>query len=213
MKRILAVSAALLAVGCSAQANTLPVADPTDTPTLPTVTETPPPDPVVMAAGDIACAPGDTVNDCHDPQTAALLAGADRVLTLGDNQYQMGTLTEFQGSYDLSWGAYKSITEPVPGNHEYMTANAQGYFDYFGVPPWYSYDVGAWHLVALNSSLPLKEGTEQNNWLEADLAANTATCTLAYMHFPRYSGGKYYPGCVRCAPPGGTFSLTVLMLC
>ena len=104
--------------------------------------------PVIAAAGDIACYPGDPTNNCRDAATAALLAGADRVLTLGDNQYQQGTLTEFRNSYDQTWGPYKTITKPVPGNHEYLSGG-NGYYAYFGKPEWYSFDVGAWHLVSL----------------------------------------------------------------
>lgn len=155
-------------------------------------------DPVIAAAGDIACTPAapTTSSTCHDGATAHLLSSATRVLTLGDNQYENGTLSHFQsaGGYQGSWGAYKGTTSPVPGNHEYHTSGAAGYFDYFGVQPYYSYDVGAWHLVALNSSIPVAEGSPQNTWLERDLAASPAKCSLTYFHHPRYSAGKYAPG-------------------
>ena len=159
--------------------------------------------PVIAAAGDIACKPGvpRRAATCHHANVANLLAGADRVLPLGDIQYESGTAAQFAGSYDLSWGAYKSVTSPIPGNHEYKTPGAAGYYSYFNNPPaYYSYDLGDWHLIALNSQVPTAEGSAQNNWLENDLAANPAQCTLAYMHFPRYTAGEYAPGFTKVKP-------------
>jgi 3',5'-cyclic AMP phosphodiesterase CpdA len=159
------------------------------------------PPPVIAAAGDIACPPGAVPTDdvCHQANTARLLGGVDRVLTLGDNQYETGALREFRQAYDSTWGRYKAITEPVPGNHEYRTPGAQGYHNYFGKRWWYSYDVGTWHLIALDSGSPkysaTGEGSAQNDWLEADLAAEPAKCTLAYWHHPRYSAvSSHAPG-------------------
>ena len=160
--------------------------------------------PVIAAAGDIACAPGELSTDrtCHHAGTASLLAGADRVLTLGDNQYETGALPDFRQAYGPTWGRYKAITEPVPGDEEYETPGALGYYDYFGKPWWYSYDIGAWHLIALDSSnrylSQTSEGSPQNNWLEADLASHPNKCTLAYWHHPRYSAtSSYTPGVRR----------------
>lgn len=150
---------------------------------------------VVAVAGDL-CGP-----DCD--QTAALLDEIDPsvVFTAGDNAYDKGSLAEYLAKYDPHWGRFKSITRPSPGNHEYGTAGAAGYFDYFnGVGAshgpagprgkgYYSYDVGAWHLVALNSNLPMSSGSAQELWLRADLAANTKPCTLAYWHHPLFSRG------------------------
>jgi hypothetical protein len=163
-------------------------------------------DPIIAAAGDIACAPGDTSSPCQDQQTSALLAGADRVLALGDNQYEVGALSDYLGRYDLSWGSYKSNTAPVPGNHEYQTTTASGYFDYFngvGVQTgpagsrdegYYSYNLGSWHLVALNANCGTNGvpggcsgSSPQMTWLRSDLTSNPATCTLAYWHQPRFS--------------------------
>jgi hypothetical protein len=163
-------------------------------------------DPVIVAAGDIACAPNDMTSPCKDQQTAALLAGADRVLPLGDNQYEAGALADYQNRYDLSWGQYKSTSSPVPGNHEYQTAGAAGYFDYFnGVGSstgragdrgqgYYSYNLETWHLIALNGncgSNGVPGGctllSPQMTWLKSDLAANPSTCALAYWHQPRFS--------------------------
>jgi hypothetical protein len=127
------------------------------------------------------------------------------VLPLGDNQYEDGTLAGYLGSYDSTWGLFKSITYPTPGNHEYNTAGAAGYFDYFngtGVADgvagsrsqgYYSYDIGTWHLVSLNSNCSSAGGctatSPQTQWLRSDLAAHPAACTLAYWHHPRFSSG------------------------
>lgn len=167
-------------------------------------------DPVVMAAGDIACDPGNpsfnggngTFDKCRQKYTAQQLAGADAVLALGDLQYENGTLTTFNASYDPSWGQYKAITYPAPGNHEYNTPNAAGYYAYWGARAgdpskgYYSFDLGAWHLIALNSECVVPDyglpcGPSQQAWLEADLAANPRACILAYWHRPRFSGGTH----------------------
>ncbi|HWC25851.1 MAG TPA: metallophosphoesterase, partial [Solirubrobacteraceae bacterium] len=169
-------------------------------------------DPVVAAAGDIACDPRSrfrgTSHSCRDRQTADVLADADltTVLTLGDNQYEDGRLAAFRSVYDRSWGRFKHITRPAVGNHEYLTRDAAGYFDYFngvgrrGGPAghrdkgYYSFDVGAWHLIALNSACDqvggCHAGSPQEQWLRADLAAHPARCTLAYWHHPRFSSGQ-----------------------
>jgi hypothetical protein len=162
-------------------------------------------DPVIAAAGDIACAPGDavTVDTCHHQATSDLLVGAPlaAVLPLGDIQYNSATLANINGAYHPTWGRVKSISRPVLGNHE---SAGNGYFDYFngvgvvdgpaGPRPtgYYSFDVGTWHLVALNSNcarVSCSEGSEQETWLRADLAAHPNACTLAYSHHARYSSG------------------------
>jgi hypothetical protein len=177
--------------------------------------------PLVAAAGDIACPPDEprTARACQHARTARLLAGADRVLALGDNQYDSGSLRGFRQSYGITWGKHKSVTAPVPGNHEYRTADAQGYFSYFGARAgsvgkgYYSFNLGSWHLIALNSGGTAKgnagsdnvvataEGSAQNNWLERDLARNSRRCTLAYWHHPFYSAGKYRGGYQYIAGP------------
>jgi hypothetical protein len=158
---------------------------------------------VVAAAGDIACEPGQAPSDqaCRMQDTAALVAAAHpaAVLTLGDEQYENATLGKFRQSYDVSWGRFRNITHPSPGNHEYAAGRAPGYFAYFGAaagPPgrgWYSFDVGGWHLIALNSNCSAVggcgPGSPQYQWLQADLAASHARCTLAYWHHPRFSSG------------------------
>jgi acid phosphatase type 7 len=181
-------------------------------------------DPVLAAAGDIACDPADsafnggngTAKRCHEMYTAnQLIAGSfSAVLALGDTQYKCGGTAAFNQSYDPTWGSVKSITHPVVGNQEYNTSKgtdcssgASGYFGYFGSAAgpsgqgYYSFDVGAWHLIALNancSHVACKAGSAQEQWLTNDLAAHPAACTLAFWHQPRFSAGpttvaKYLP--------------------
>jgi len=144
-------------------------------------------DPVVTAAGDICGTP----TDC--PPTARLLGQINptRVLTLGDNAYEDGSLSEYTSYYAPNWGMYK--TSPTPGNHGYHTPNAEGYFDYFGAQapgPYYSYNVGSWHLISLNSEIGHSAGSPQEQWLKADLSSSPNRCTLAYWHRPRFSSGS-----------------------
>jgi hypothetical protein len=162
-------------------------------------------DPVIVAAGDIACDPDSSSfnggngesSRCRQRFTAALLRGATAVLPLGDNQYENGDYAKYLKSYAGSWGAYKGITRPVPGNHEYLTSGAKGYFDYFGAVAaergkgYYSFDLGAWHLVALNSEIDAHAGSAQERWLRGDLAATKKSCLLAYWHKPRFSSGVH----------------------
>jgi acid phosphatase type 7 len=147
-------------------------------------------DPIVLAAGDIA-----SCDSNGDEETAALLDGhAGTVLPLGDIAYERGTLDEFNTCYGPSWGRHKSRTRPTPGNHEYLTAGAAGYFDYFGRAArpsgksYYSFDLGRWHVIALNSERVTRA---QVRWLRADLARAPTDCVLAYWHRPRWSGGQY----------------------
>jgi len=174
-------------------------------------------DPVVAAAGDVSCSPASgsfnggngTASSCRQVYTSDLLVGANlaAVLLLGDSQYEDGALSDFEASYDLSWGRVKSITYPAVGNHEYNTPGAAGYFDYFnGVgnqtgragdrgTGYYSFDIGSWHLISLNSNCGeiggCGVGSPEEAWLRADLAAHPTRCTLAYWHHPRYSSGTY----------------------
>lgn len=174
-------------------------------------------DPVIAAAGDIACDPsnanfsGRLSWSCQMKATSDLLAGMDltAVLALGDTQYEDGALRKFQLSYDPTWGRFKQITRPVPGNHEYGTTKAAGYFAYFGDAAgdpdrgYYSFDIGAWHLIALNSNCGAVggcgAGSPQERWLRADLAAHPARCTLAYWHHPRFSSGFHGTNAVYAA--------------
>jgi acid phosphatase type 7 len=162
-------------------------------------------DPIVAAAGDIACPPGDdpSGDSCQQGATSGLLVRSEAwaVLTLGDNQYEDGELQAFQRSYAASWGRVKAITRPSPGNHDYHVSGAAGYYAYFGPlagdpgKGYYSFDVRAWHLIALNSNCEevggCDEGSPQEEWLRADLAADVSSCTLAYWHHPRFSSGDH----------------------
>ena len=176
-------------------------------------------DPVIATAGDIACDPSNSnfnggngsSSSCAEKATSDLLLGIApvAVLNLGDNQYYCGSAEAYQQSYDPSWGRLKSITHPSVGNHEFLTSGgtgcttanqgAAGYYSYFGSAAgspgqgYYSYDVGTWHLIALNSNCGDAGGcsasSPQGRWLENDLATHTNYCTLAYWHIPLYSSG------------------------
>jgi calcineurin-like phosphoesterase family protein len=151
----------------------------------------------LLAAGDIA-----SCGSNGDEQTANLLDDqAGTVITLGDNAYDSGSTSEYANCYDPTWGRAKARTHPAPGNHEYNTAGATGYYGYFGAAAgdpetgYYSYDLGSWHLIALNSNCSAiggcGAGSPQEQWLRADLAAHPTDCTLAYWHHPRFSSGEH----------------------
>ena len=152
---------------------------------------------VLVGAGDIA-----SCDSRGDRATAKLLGSiSGTVLAAGDNAYDNGTLSEYNTCYGRTWGRYKGRTKPVPGNQEYDTPGASGYFDYFGArrgdegKGYYSYNRGAWHIVALNSECEFLKGgcartSPMLNWLKNDLAANPARCTLAYFHSPLFSSGQ-----------------------
>lgn len=168
------------------------------TSTLPT------PPATAVVAGDIACQPPyETYEDhCQHAEVAELARSLepDVIVIPGDVQYLDGKLSEFRRSFDPTWGQLEIPLRPTPGNHEYRTGTADGYFDYFEMqsgwrpPPWYAFNVGYWRLIALNSNC--EEGrvdcgphSEQEEWLRANLAAEPYRCTLAYWHHPRYSSG------------------------
>jgi len=173
---------------------------------------------VIAAAGDIVCDPIDanfngglgTANACAQMRTSDLLvaSGFDAVLTLGDNQYDAGSLTNFNTAYEPSWGRAKAITNPAIGNHEGTSSGSgRGYCSYFGGAAhcnangsqdgaaYYSFDVGTWHLIVLNSNCTVAggcgAGSPEEQWLRADLAAHGNQCTLAYWHHPRWSSGNH----------------------
>jgi hypothetical protein len=144
-----------------------------------------------VGAGDIA---GCTLR-FHDEETAALLDRIEgTVFALGDNVQGPGTAEDFANCYHPNWGRHKDRTWPAVGNHEYNVPGAVPHFEYWGdrAGPagkgYYSYDLGAWHIVVLNSNLLFEE---QNEWLAADLAANSAQCTLAYWHHPWFTSSTY----------------------
>jgi acid phosphatase type 7 len=157
-------------------------------------------DPVLAAAGDIACAPNtaQTPTTCHFAETAAIVGAIDpsAVAVLGDNQYESGFLPYYQRMFDPTWGVFRSRTFPVPGNHEYNRVGADGYYAYFGAAAgdpargYYAYDLGSWHILALNSNctyVPCAAGSEQEQWVRRELAAHPQGCTMAYWHHALFS--------------------------
>jgi hypothetical protein len=178
-------------------------------------------DPVVVVGGDVACAPSDpglngglgTPGHCHERATAALIGqiAPAAVLMTGDGQYNSGVLADYNARYGSSWGAYRSITKPTVGNHDYGSTGAAGYFNYFGdaatpLQPgcrkacngWYSFNVGSWHIVNINTEcartnggVGCAAGSPQDLWLEKDLADNKYTCTLVMGHRPRWSSNSF----------------------
>jgi hypothetical protein len=175
-----------------------------------------PGDPIVATAGDIACDPASpsfngglgTPTLCRQMATSDLLvnAGLAAVLPLGDNQYECGGYNAFLQSYDPSWGRVKAITHPVFGNHDKGTTggtdcspDGSAYYRYFGAAAgaagqgYYSFDLGSWHLIALNAECPYVggcgPGSPQETWLRNDLAAHPAACTLAFFHEPLFTSG------------------------
>ena len=148
---------------------------------------------ILLAAGDIA-----TCSSPGDEATASLLdANAGFIAALGDLTYPDGSTREFAECFHPSWGRHKSRMYPTPGNHEYHQRGAAPYFAYFGVRAgrpgegYYSYNIGAWHLIVLNSYSSTSTTSPQMGWLRRDLAANRMKCTLAYFHRPRFSSGRH----------------------
>ena len=159
------------------------------------IVEPEPPPQTLVAVGDIASCAWN-----GDELTAALVdAIPGTVAALGDLAYENGSAQDFAQCYEPSWGRFKARTRPAAGNHEYQTPGASGYFGYWGAVAgrptegWYSYELGAWHVVVLNSNCSFvggcQAGSAQERWLRADLAAHRNRCTLAYWHHPRFSTG------------------------
>jgi len=151
----------------------------------------------LLAVGDVGSCNGDA-----DEAVAALAARLPGTIALlGDIAYDNGSSSDFATCFDPAWGALRPRIRPAPGNHEYQTADASGYFSYFGDAAgtpgqgWYSYDLGSWHVIVLNSNCGAVggcgEGSPQLAWLQADLGAHPVACTLAYWHHPRYSSGRH----------------------
>ncbi len=154
---------------------------------------------ILLAVGDIAYCGASA--DEQVGQLASRLPGT--IALLGDNAYDHGSATDYAKCFDPTWGGFLDRIRPVPGNHEYETKEAAAYFAYFGTrvgkigQGWYSYDLGAWHLIALNSECgAIPGGCEGKDsaelaWLVKDLVDHPAKCTLAYWHHPRYSSGRH----------------------
>lgn len=166
----------------------------------PIPTSTPLPEKVitVAAAGDISCPQGpDGEIDCRDRATSDLLINGDltAVLALGDLQYEHGELENFRNYYDETWGRVKEITYPAVGNHDPIDS---GYGTYFSRPAYYSFDLGAWHLISLDSN---NVDQVQLDWLRADLDANAnKKCTLAFWHHPLFNSGVHHGRDLRVIP-------------
>ncbi|MCC5581317.1 discoidin domain-containing protein [Microtetraspora sp. AC03309] len=153
----------------------------------------------VVAAGDIAAQCTASSSSCAHPKTAAQVQAINPefVVTMGDNQYDDGTIDDFRKYYATTWGTFKDKTHPSAGNHEsYDPAGFEaGYKSYFGAiafpngKSWYSFDRGNWHFIALDSNI--FDQTAQINWLKADLAATTKGCVAAYWHHPLFSSGEH----------------------
>ena len=148
--------------------------------------------PVLLAAGDIA-----SCRSAGDEATAALLEGAPATIAaVGDLAYPRGSADEFANCYEPSWGWFKATTRPAAGNHDYATPGAAAYFDYWGAAAglrgsgYYSYELGSWHVVVLNSNcrfVSCSRGSPQETWLRNDLALHRTRCTVAYFHHPLFS--------------------------
>jgi len=161
---------------------------------------------VLIGAGDIA--------DCSNLEgaeaTAELLeANPGTVMALGDLAYPNGSADDFK-CYDKTWGRVKLRTRPAAGNHEFHSKGATYYFEYFGPAAgdsktgYYSYELGSWHIVVLNSECKevggCQAGSPQEKWLRKDLAAHPAGCTLAYFHKPRFSSGLFHGDDLEVTP-------------
>lgn len=155
---------------------------------------TPQPPPVqtaiLLAAGDI----GECGFGAMD--TGRLIDSlAGTLLALGDLAYMHGSAANFRDCYDPAWGRHRDRTRPVPGNHDYETPGAAGYYDYFGGlagnrgQGYYAFTAGQWRVIALNSEIAMTAGSPQITWLRDELQTNPSTCTLAYWHRPLYSSG------------------------
>jgi hypothetical protein len=148
---------------------------------------------VLVGAGDIGW--------CGSPgpeATAHLLDEINgTVFTAGDNAYPSGRDVDFANCYAPSWGRHRARTRPSPGNHDYDSPGAEPYFSYFGdnAGPrglgYYSFNLGTWHIVSLNSNVPMSAGSAQEQWVRADVASNASPCVLAYWHHPLFSSGMH----------------------
>jgi len=168
-----------------------------------TVTVEPRGTPEVFAgAGDIG--------ECDRPDAAATARLLDSipgtVFAAGDNAYPTGSAADYARCFGPTWGRHRKRTHPVPGNHDYWFGDSSGYFGYFGVAAgapdrgYYSFELGAWHIVALNSNIAMRPGSAQEQWLRSDLAAHPGQCTLAYWHHPRFSSGSTHGSDLETQP-------------
>ena len=147
----------------------------------------------LAGAGDIALCGSGSAGAISTARLLDQMPGT--VFTAGDNAYGSGTAKEFQNCYGPTWGRHRARTRPSPGNHDYESGGS-AYFDYFGSnagPPglgYYSYSIGSWRVLSLNSEAPSDPGSPQGEWLRNELATDRSACTLAYWHRPLFSSGK-----------------------
>jgi 3',5'-cyclic AMP phosphodiesterase CpdA len=198
MKKVLTLVAVVSLAACSNSPTAPSLPTPTESPSFPSA-PSPNPGPGVSAGVPVLVGAGD-IAQCREPgaeATARLLDTiAGTVFTTGDNVYRSGTPQEFRDCYGPTWGRHLSRTRPVPGNHDYETPGAAGYYEYFGQNAgpaglgYYSYTVGPWLVVALNSEVDVRAGSPQIQWLRGELASTRSRCTLAYFHRPLFSSGR-----------------------
>jgi hypothetical protein len=160
----------------------------------------------VVAVGDIACPPGARVTrkSCRQMATykAAAALAPQRVIVLGDEQYQKGSYRGFTHSYAKSWGNLRRITWPVVGNHEYETTGARGYYRYFakrqpGSPGYYRRSINGWQLYVLNSNCTKVDCAVEKAWLDREMDAHPSTCSMIATHHPRFSSGGEHGSSTR----------------
>jgi acid phosphatase type 7 len=182
----------LLGLYCSGTLTEPGSPTPTIPPTFPPPIVPPPvASEVFVGAGDIAvCGSSGT------EATARLLEGiGGTVFAAGDNAYPEGAAQNYRDCYDPTWGRQKFRTRPAPGNHEYLSPGAAPYFAYFGAQAgpagvgYYSFELGAWHAISLNSNVAVGQGSVQGQWLRADLGSSQTKCTIAYWHHPLFTSG------------------------
>jgi hypothetical protein len=161
----------------------------------------------IVAAGDIGQCFAAPAAASAAARTAALVTPEDAlVLTLGDHAYDNGTPAEFANCFEPTWGAFKDRIRPSPGNHDYNTPGAEGYFGYFGALAgadrrgYYSFDYGGWHFIALNSLVDVSAQSAQYLWLKSDLASSSSLCTIAYWHYPAFNSGGVYGSILQMRP-------------
>lgn len=208
MRRVALVLATLLVLGaCSGSDDPGPSALTSPTTARPSsTTSTTLPVATILAAGDIA-----SCNSGGDEATANLLDARPNalVVTLGNNVTDSGTAAEFANCYDPTWGRHKGRTRPALGDREYGVFRAGGYFGAFGAAAgeaplgWYSYDLGTWHIIVMNSNCEVvgcATGGSQETWLRQDMGAHPRLCTLAVLHHPRWSSGTTYGPTPAVAP-------------
>ncbi len=154
---------------------------------------------LVSVAGDIACGTtvaaynggAGTATQCHQKYTSDLILGSDAVWTLGDHVYPTATTTQLNAAYEPTWGRMKAVTYPSLGDHDHSATGDVGFLAYFGNPaPYYSFDMGGWHVISLDSEIDHSADSVQVAWLRQDLAASAAGCVAAYWGEPRWTSGK-----------------------